>query len=375
MEFWENKVKEIRLWKIASDEHGKPLVQPFENVNQTETENHLEEIIVKSPDILLRDLKLVGRQTETPGGPLDLLGIDGDGNLAVFELKRGTLTREAIAQVIDYASYLSELNSEELSNHISERSGNLGIDKIDDFRSWYQEEFARDLPSSYKIKMFLVGLGVDDRTRRMISFLAKNDIDISLITFYGFEREGNIFLARHVEIESKPPSPTTPTKKSNLEKLQKKVKDLHVDNYYYEISTFFRNKLSAYEWPNPSGYSYNLTELTESGSATHRVYVSLPLIDKHPGKVQIYLQPRAIEVSSDIFDSIKNSLGAKLKITSGGAAIIWVNSLQEWEKLRPQFDKICTAIVEGSKKKQEQEVVEEFQDASQHVGEIDKALF
>ena len=47
-------------------------------------------------------------------GPLDLLGIDQDGDLIVFELKRGTLTREAVAQIIDYASYLDSLKRETL---------------------------------------------------------------------------------------------------------------------------------------------------------------------------------------------------------------------------------------------------------------------
>lgn len=316
----------------------------------------------------------MGRQTETPGGPLDLLGVDSDGNLVVFELKRGSLTREAVAQIIDYASYLSDLVPEELSKHISERSGKLGIDKIDDYRSWYQEQFARDLPTVQKIKMFLVGLGVDDRARRMVSYLSKSDIDISLTTFYGFEKDGNIFLARHVEIESKPPDATTPTKKSNLEKLQKRVRDLQVDDYYYEMSSFFRNQLSAYEWPNPSGYSYSLSELTESGSATYRVYISLYLSDAQPGKVQIYIQPKALEkITSDLLQSIKDSLGNKIKFTSHGAPVIWVNSSKEWKDLRPHFEKICTAIIEGGKKKREQEVVEEFQEASQDSGDSEKS--
>jgi hypothetical protein len=367
-------MKEIKLWKIAVDEKGKPLVEEFNNVNQTETENYLEEIIVRSPNILLNDLKLVGRQTETPGGALDLLGVDSDGNLVVFELKRGTLTREAVAQIIDYASYLSELAHDELSKHISDRSGKLGIDKIDDFRSWYQEQFSRDLPMIHKIKMFLVGLGVDDRARRMLSYLSKSDIDISLTTFYGFERDGNIFLARHVEIESKTLDVTTHPKKSNLEKLQKRVKDLQVDDFYYEMSSFFRNQLSAYEWPNPSGYSYSLSELTESGSPSYRVYISLYLFDAQPGKVQIYMQPRALEkITADLFQSIKDSLGSKIKFTGHGAPVIWVKSSKEWKELRPIFEKICTAIIEGGKRKREQEVVEEFQEASQDSVETEKS--
>ena len=57
----------------------------------------------------MNGLTLIGRQVSTDGGTLDLLGIDADGRLVVFELKRGTLTRDAGAQVRDYASDLAAL--------------------------------------------------------------------------------------------------------------------------------------------------------------------------------------------------------------------------------------------------------------------------
>ena len=99
-----------------------------------------------------------------------MLGVDGDGRLIVFELKRGTLTRDAVAQIIDYSSYLNEMDIEDLSKHISERSGNLGIEKIDNFLNWYQEQFGKSFTSIQRPAMVLVGLGVDDKTRRMSLF-------------------------------------------------------------------------------------------------------------------------------------------------------------------------------------------------------------
>jgi RecB family endonuclease NucS len=112
-------MKDLKLWEISTDEKGEPTVYSVASVNQTKTEEQLEEMIVQYPDLLFDDLKLVGRQTETAGGPLDLLGVDADGGLVVFELKRGTLTREAVSQIIDYASYLAELEPDDLSKHIS----------------------------------------------------------------------------------------------------------------------------------------------------------------------------------------------------------------------------------------------------------------
>ena len=153
-------MKGIKLWKVQSNDDLNISVDEIENVSETETENQLEEVITRRPELLMKGLKLVGRQTETPGGPLDLLGVDADGRLVIFELKRGTLTREAVAQVIDYSSYLATLEPEELSKHIEERSGNLGIEKIEDFLQWYQEEFGKAFGEYETPAMVLVGLGV-----------------------------------------------------------------------------------------------------------------------------------------------------------------------------------------------------------------------
>ncbi len=153
-------MKEIKLWSLEKDDGGRLLVSQVESMEQTDTEQQLEEIIAGNPGLLMSGLILVGRQTPTPGGPLDLLGVDEDGNLVVFELKRGKLSREAVAQVIDYASYLSSLDAESLGRHISERSGEGGIDKIEDFLNWYQEKFPNSSPEDYtgNPRMMLVGL-------------------------------------------------------------------------------------------------------------------------------------------------------------------------------------------------------------------------
>lgn len=352
-------MKEIKLWKVSPDGKGKHIVEQLSNVNQTETENQLEEIIVKCPELLMRDLKLVGRQTEASGGALDLLGVDGDGRLVVFELKRGILTRDAVAQIIDYASYLSELGPDELITHISERSGNLGIDKIDNFNNWYQEQFAKGITTLQKPRMVLVGLGADDRARRMVSFLPQSDIDISLITFHGFEEAGKVFLARQVEVTAKLSTGTTgTTKKEGLEKLQQRVKELGIESYYYKMSSFFRDQLPAYEWPYQGGFSYSLQEITESGSASLRVYFTLYLVSK--SKVRIQIHPRALESHDDKFEGIIKKLSGK-KRTDGGVEVL-VQSEQEWENMVPLFQELCPLILAGWKAKREQHVTEEFKE-------------
>ena len=98
-------MEDIKLWELNGTQ-----TKLLGSNNRLESEQLLEDALVENPDLLIEDLTLIGRQTPTEGGPLDLLGVDGDGKLVVFELKRGTLSRDAVAQIIDYASDLDSMD-------------------------------------------------------------------------------------------------------------------------------------------------------------------------------------------------------------------------------------------------------------------------
>jgi len=192
----------IKIWAIEDASN----VVPLEKAQQIESENLLEEMLVKNPDMLMRGLRLVGRQTPVAGGQLDLLGVDSAGQLVVFELKRGPLSRDAVAQIIDYASGLESMSTEELASHISERSGTGGIEKINDL-----DEQVGSLDNLKPIRLFLIGLGADDATSRMVEYLTKRSVDISLLTFHGFVHDGKTFLAKQIQTSDEDNSDSTPS--------------------------------------------------------------------------------------------------------------------------------------------------------------------
>ena len=206
---------EIKIWAID----GSSMVTAVESRNQTETERMLEDTLVRNPDMLMTGLSLVGRQTPAAAGALDLLGVDEDGRLVVFELKKGTLTRDAVSQVIDYCSFLESLDVDELKELITANSGKNGVDKIKDFEEWYGERTSgKPLDTLTPIRMALVGLGVDDQAARMVSYLHKKGVDISLLSFHGYEYEGALLLARQVERRDRRERPHQPTR-SIIERL------------------------------------------------------------------------------------------------------------------------------------------------------------
>ncbi len=73
-------VIKVKLWSLGKDDNNNIIPVSVDEIDKTETENQLENILVNNPELLMPGLRLVGRQTPTEGGPLDLLGIGEDGS-------------------------------------------------------------------------------------------------------------------------------------------------------------------------------------------------------------------------------------------------------------------------------------------------------
>ena len=198
-------VNEPSIWTINPDDTVKAVRTVSKDVNLAE--KRIEEMLVQHPEMLEPDIQLVGRQTPTDGGPSDLLGVDRHGWLVVFELKRDSVTRDAVTQCIDYASALDAMDpDEELAKHIAEHSGTHGIEKIADFKAWYREQYEEQFAESelrglLPPRLVLVGLGVDDRAKRMARFLRARGVDISVMTFRLLQHGSETLLDRRVEVE------------------------------------------------------------------------------------------------------------------------------------------------------------------------------
>ena len=75
-------------------------------------EKDIEDILEKHHDYFIEPgLKFKSRQVSVKGGRADLLFVDRFGDELLVELKRGTVKREAIAQLIDYLGNLANENS------------------------------------------------------------------------------------------------------------------------------------------------------------------------------------------------------------------------------------------------------------------------
>ena len=289
-------MEEIKIWSVD----GKQ-ASPIEPIDRMELERDLEDILVRKPELLMSGLKLVGRQMQTGSGPLDLLGVDEEGKLVVFELKRGTLSRDAVAQVIDYASYLQSLEASELYELIQGNSGKNCIEKIENFEAWYRENPEwEDLESLRPVRMVLVGLGGDDSTKRMVDFLSKTGgTDIVLLTFQAFKQADKTLLARQVVSETK----RKPNARERWSLLEDRAKGYGVHGLFIDVCEMFRE-----HWQGPWGLAHRRLDLgldlrpptlVSRGRLRRRRHAR---IDPLPDSVRVVFYPRSIALCPNAFE-------------------------------------------------------------------------
>lgn len=345
---------QIKLWSLDRIENKKFTPTPVETISNLEAEKLLEDMIVNDPEILESGLKLIGRQTPTGGGSLDLLGTDEYGNLVVFELKKGKLVREAITQAIDYASYLSGLDRKSLCKHISEHSGEKGIEKIEDFESWYQEQFSKGIEeiNERPPRIGLAGLGADDKAERMVKFLTESGLDITIVTFHAFKKDNNLFLARTERTERKVNITPKYTKESNLEYLRVLTKELKVSDLLKEVTSFFKNQWGgAYEYPLKTGYSYSFVETTEKGTPSYRAYASIYLERKKPKTVRLLFQKRAVEVAQESFKELFSKYSNKFNYDKHGGVFTYIKP-EDWTEISKLLKSTLHMIKDGWEEKE-----------------------
>ena len=358
---------EIKLWAMDGVGGATPLSQ----AQQTDTERLLETTLLNNPDLLMPGLTLVGRQTRTETGPLDLLGIDQDGRLTLFELKRGQLNRDAISQIIDYGSWLESLNDGELAQYIAGNSGARGAQNIDDFPEWYAENRnAQDLTELRPVRLVLVGLGVDDTTTRMAQYLTARGVDLSLLTFHGYTHNGQTLLARQMPVES--PAETDETarhrprqrrlgRQARWERLNRHLQDAadqrpEVREIWDGALEMLRENFPGIQAvPNGGSSDWAQRRLALRRPGQRGVTAALQLsAEFHPGAVAVIYFPNAVGAALPEFVQLRQELPYKTWPPNNPRSqdgIIEIqfpfNSLAEWQTRKDQLAAVTHSVYQA----------------------------
>ncbi len=334
---------EIKLWKID----GGGALSPLGAMQQLENELALEDLLVAHSDLLEPELELVGRQLPAATGWLDLLAIDASGRLVIYELKRGILGREAVTQLLDYASALSEMELGELATHIASRSGHGGIQQIPNFEEWYGARFS-DADRLRPARMVLVGLGIDATALRIARFVGQYGLDVEVVTFHGFRDGKSKLLVRQVEIERDEPTPVG-TRSLPIGQRREALRDWLSKSGLAErfdaVCTTLRDRLpTVFENPTRYGLSFQLTVTGNTGVRGPRPFF---------GVFAGYSKPDGIDISlgtwvTDLHGEAVSDLGEKVSLSdwTHGGKVLMVESNEEWDEVKPAFSEFVTRVVE-----------------------------
>ena len=338
--------EELRLWSVSQSGNAELLAQ----LQQMPTELAFEELLVRNPEMLGSHLELIGRQTPTLSGWLDLLAVDQDGHLVVFELKRGTLVREAVTQVVDYASALDAMSVDELAMHIAERSGIDGIQKVDDFEQWYADTFAGDdLSRLLPPKMVLVGLGVDPVAERIARFISGGPIDLSVMTFHGFMSGENKMFARQLDVEPGKREHPHRRRSPNAKEKHQALREYLTTNGYVELFDRVHGDIrqllpdrGVWEQPGSKGIGFMLP--VPDNSQRYRAYFGVQA-GYTDSAFSVSILPQAIELGSDALKQLKRSI--ELRDWPHGGHYLEFQSEEDWSEHKTAVLEFVTSVMES----------------------------
>ena len=188
--------EELRLWRIESDNSLQPVPRA-----PLAAESDVEEWLAGDISLLSPDLLVIGRQVQTDfGGFIDLLCMNSEGDLVVVELKRHQTPREVAAQVLDYASWVSDLSRERV-----EETANSYLGLSGPLERAFSERFGVDLPEVLNEShgMIVVAAQIDESTERIVRYLSETyGASINVARFQHFSDGKDVrLLARFFLVE------------------------------------------------------------------------------------------------------------------------------------------------------------------------------
>jgi hypothetical protein len=177
----------MAIWRMT-DEGPVPL-----RFSSLDLERRLEDMIVHDPSLTGTDLLVIGRQVSTRfGGNIDVLAVDADGFVHVLELKRGRTPREVVAQVLDYGSWVQQLDVDQVSTIFTAQNDR-------NFDEAFADRFGRPVPDLFNSnqQLTIVASDLDPASERIVAYLAEQySVPLNAVFFRHFADASSEYLAR-----------------------------------------------------------------------------------------------------------------------------------------------------------------------------------
>lgn len=177
----------MKLFTIDKNEKFIPYKE--HDFEKNKHEAYLEVLLENNPEYFFEGSKvlIIGRQVTTNLNTfIDLLGIDKSGNTVVVELKRGKTPRETVAQLLEYASFIENLDYSQLNEIYRGYSGEES--SLEDYhQQYFQNETDEKVSFNKSTRLIIVAQEISREIRQTALFLRKKGIDIYCMEFKYFE--------------------------------------------------------------------------------------------------------------------------------------------------------------------------------------------
>lgn len=292
-----------KIWKIDNNKAS-------EVVEHVVDEQILQEILCAKIAILNEGWLLIGRNVLTAHNKyIDLLAIDGNGNLIIVELKRDKTPRDVVAQAIDYATWVKGLQSEDILEIYKQYSQKYVKDGLS-FDEVFKKKFNIDLDEesiNNSHQMIIVASIMDSSTERIVQYLTESNIPINVLFFKVFKEGDATFLSRAWLIQ--------PTEIE--ENAISRISDAPWNGEYYvsfgEFDTRMWEDAVKYGFISAGGgtwYSQTLNYLQPGD----RVWVNIPRI----GYVGVGKVEESVNKADKVFFEVNGQMKNLYDITSKG---------------------------------------------------------
>jgi hypothetical protein len=220
------------LWQIKDNQ-----LEPMNKITLN-LEKRLKKWILEDITLLGLDLLILGQEVRTAYGKyIDILAIDGEGNLVIIELKKDKTPRDIIAQCLDYGTWVKDLGYEEIKETHNQY---MKSDLEKDFEEYFDYKILDEVNKNYRI--IIVAESLDESTERIANHLNDDyNLNINAIFFNIFEKDGIEFIGR-----SWLKDPETPT-------IEKRKRDWAG---YYFLNTGISDKNDNRKWEYNIKFSF-----------------------------------------------------------------------------------------------------------------------
>jgi hypothetical protein len=343
----------IRVWEIND---GKLVSRDGTIFAESHREDELEEWIAQSTDILGEKLLIIARQLPIPEvGRLDLLGMDASGKLVIIELKRAMAPREAVAQALDYASWLNSTSEEEVfayaNQYLQGHNGDADRGLADAFENTFGTKLPELVCQNHRI--LLVAAGLDASAERIVNYLAqRHSLDINAVFFnYCALSDNKQILVRSVLV----PESATPPKVGESDFTEATLLAMVNENKTTELVKICRQMADDGVWEEESvSTAQGSFRYWTYGKMVYGVNVSGKLASAPQGELDVWLRTEKLaEVTGQAEKAIRQRFTKTFQAFPAGRMdfVIRLKTTKDAELLIAELKELSAEQISAAAKK------------------------